>query len=340
MKIYNNKFTKKILIGLTTITLLTNNSAMSEVKYSNNPPIYTTSSNITINSFDNHLELINKYTSILEKNSTNNFINPYNKESSKYLNRTKVLTYLANYEYINNTDLEQILREFKIVDTYTIDNEFGINLDINEANSITSDLVTYNFNCFTNIEQNDYSEEIIKRKIDITNIDNMINPSIFLMNELDKEYVNNCFNILIKLINYCNNNDFENMRKCLLEYFNYQNNNNVNNSTKWLNNVTNNALCIRILETYIIEHYYNQINDILVSYDEESLLFIGEIDEDSETYDASHINLDNVTDYNLRLLLACDKKLHIDTYTNSNDYLLESINENIKTNEYQKKTIK
>jgi len=342
MKIYNNEITKKILIGLTTLTLMSSSysHAYAIKKTDNLAPSYSyqsmvDSGEVTYENFNNHLESISDVAKILEETSTHKYTNRYNPESAKYSIRMKVLNYFANYDYICNTELENKLREEQVIDTYNDMDSFGLVLDLGAANAILADLVTYNFKKFIDIKYDEEFDWCIKsRKTNVQSISNMINPSIFVINQSDKKYLNDNFSILIKLINCCNNNDFENIKNCMAQYFSYQMNDSINVSSgaKWLNNLTNNAMCIRILETYMVQYYdVNVLENLFLTLEDEELRFSEVYEEDCcNEYDVTSLNFDNITDYNLRIMLECDRKLHTNVYTNSNNYLLNSVSMSIE----------
>lgn len=333
MKIYNNEFTKKILLGLTTITLMTLSS--SEASMINNADIKKNSimQKIQINNEIGYADFYNFYEQISTELS---FLQKYIFPASHirpdlyylyadYDKGLKKLIYFANYDYISNTALEEMLRNEKTIDTYSSSDDWGLNMNLVSAYQVLNDILVYNHKCFVDFEYDDF-DLITNRKFKMQDGFSLINPSKFLINEFEKEYVNNQYNTLIELINYCSINDKQNIENCLSKYFNFQQNSlNISNSAKWLNNVTNNNLCIKILETYMIQYYDNDILDDIFSGFQYSELYFNTEYELFDEYNVDNVNFDNVEDVFLKMLLECDRKLHSDVYCNTDEILLESI---------------
>lgn len=342
MKVYNNQFTKKILIGMTAITLMTSSHVQAHAINEISEPVtnfkYYSSINydsVTHENFNflyntvlNNIGILKNISvpfSHIDQNRHSNYMSDYNVGP-------KILLYFANYNYIKNTPLETILREQKIIDTYLDIESFGLNLDLNSAHGILLDLLTYNFQTFNKIKYDEY-EFILSRDFNVKNLSSLINPAIFLVNENDKKIVDMQFKNLLNLIKYCNNNDKENIKKCLHEYFYMQvSDNNISAGAKWLNNVTNNGMCIKIIETYLINNYNKkELESLFGSIDSANLYFQADKPlECCEEYTTKNIYFDNITDPFLKLLLECDKKLHTDYYCNTDKHLLDSINLSLK----------
>jgi len=336
MKIYSNEFTKKILIGLTTITLVS--SSFSEAKtikntsYIEQPVQIVHENTINYKDFNNFFDNLGNEISVL-----NDFYVPTSHIDSEnyyykanYDKGLKKVIYFANYDYISNTDLEKTLRDEKIVDTYQDSDFFGLNLNLQSAHEVLNDWLVYNHKCFVDFEY-DEIELIKSRKFNTQNVSSLINPSIFLMNESDKKYTDTQFKKLVELIKYCNNNDKENIERCLFEYFNYQQNNlNVTSSTKWLNNVTNNNLCIKILETYMLQYCENKVKKIFGSFEYANIYFLEGTTGYCDGYEVDKIVFNNIEDDFLKIVLECDRKLHSDVYCNTDEFLLESIDRTLQ----------
>ena len=86
-------------------------------------------------------------------------------------------------------------------------------------------------------------------------------------------------------------------------------------------------MCIKILETYMLQKYNkSELETIFGSFESANLYFeLGEPEECCEEYSTENVNFDNIQDSFFRLLLECDKKLHTAYYCNTNNHLLESI---------------
>ena len=220
MKIYKNEFTKKILIGLTSITLLASSygeaKAINDYKIPENNYSYQTTMDVNYTYFNNFYNNV-KRDIIIFKNIDIPFshIDPsqYSSYSPNYDVGLKILLYFANYDYIKNTAVEDTLIAEKIIDTYSSVESFGLTLDLNAADSILLDYLTYNHQNFSDIIY-DEDEFIINREFNLENLTQLINPSIFLMNDKDRIIVDRQFNILVELIKHCYNDNQEGINRC------------------------------------------------------------------------------------------------------------------------------
>ena len=339
MKVYKNEFTKKILSGFTALMLMTTSyqvahaitntsNDMSTFK-EKNTDIFK-SKEITYEEFNHFYELVRSNISILEELNIYNSDIDFNKYGAYHPNYDiglKVLIYFANYDYIVNTQLEDKLRDEKIVDTYTDTNCFGLDLDLNAAESILTDFLIYNYKNFNNIKYDD-DEFIISREFSTDNLTALLNPSLLLINESDKKFVDLQFQTLLELIQCCSNNDKENIEKCLLQYSNIQKNYpNITIGAKWLNNLTNNAMCIKIIETYLIQICdKNLIEQLFCNISFSNLYFNdGVVEDEPEEYSVTGLDFSSISNQHLKLLLEYDRNLHSQVYCDKNTELLENM---------------
>ena len=132
---------------------------------------------------------------------------------------------------------------------------YGFDLDYNQAQNLIYLINIYNHNVFDKIEC-DEEGYIVDRKFDISNINNLINPSIFMLDSNDENYVNSKFNVLKNILVNIDNKD--ELEKGVKEYFSIPEN--ASKSAIWFNNMTNNVMLSKILETYIYEHYADNLS--------------------------------------------------------------------------------
>lgn len=336
MKIYMNKFTRNILIGLT-VTTLTVSSYSEAHAFNNENNLKNSSKNIVleINSllqFDEFINSISEEVSVVKNNyiPDSHFVFPGKiTYGSPFYRSLKVLSYLSNYSYLNNTSLEDDLRNEKTISTYALSDNNAIDLDLMDVESFLIDFAFYNQSVFSKIDYDD-EELISSRRLDISELNSLINPSLFLINDNDKKNIDVQFNLLIDLIKFCYSKDTNHIKSTLFSYFEHQKNMDVSESVKWLNNVTNNAMCIKILETFLVQNYKKeQLEQIFNDLSSANLYFI------SDNYDKSSIsdiNFDNINDEFLKLILEIDKKLHINCYCNTHEFLLNEVKNKLSKN--------
>ena len=332
VKTYN-----KLLSALTAFTLAT-------TSYTGAYAITKNNLESSMNIETNYSTFNNKADNIKKEIDKDNFNKPYPYTGFFEIDKfdidldepIRVLLYFANYGIIANTDLEKMLQDNIVIDTYPSTDFYGFDLDYNQAQNLIYLINIYNHNVFDKIEC-DEEGYIVDRKFDTSNINNLINPSIFMLDSNDENYINSKFNVLKNILVNIDNKD--ELEKGVKEYFSIPEN--ASKSAIWFNNMTNNVMLSKILETYIYEHYNHDEFDYLLinnNISGEEWFFNGEIKilEEPEFKTKPEVSLDKVKDSFLKEILNTLIYLHSSINVEAKQIIVDNFNENLDSKKMTK----